>query len=89
MAANDISARRRPGVYCSGEVPNFQIVPALAWMARHLSKTVLVRFDDYLWPRQAAVVPAEACSRLINLQTDYRADIALSGAVPVTPPMEG
>jgi ABC-type branched-subunit amino acid transport system substrate-binding protein len=56
---------RRPGVYCSGEVPNFQIVPALAWMARHLGKRRwFVVGHDYVWPRQTAVVLTEACAEL-------------------------
>jgi ABC-type branched-subunit amino acid transport system substrate-binding protein len=59
---------RRPGVYCSGEVPNFQIVPALAWMARHLGKRRwFVVGDDYVWPRQTAVVLTEACALGIEI----------------------
>lgn len=54
-----------PGVYCSGEVPNFQIVPALAWMARHLGKRRwFVVGHDYVWPRQTAVVLTESCAEL-------------------------
>ncbi|MCH8559239.1 MULTISPECIES: substrate-binding domain-containing protein [unclassified Nesterenkonia] len=59
----------RPGVYCSGEVPNFQILPALAWIAKHLGKKKwFVVGHDYVWPRQTAGVLRDSCARLgINL----------------------
>lgn len=56
---------RRPGVYCSGEVPNFQIIPALAWMACQLGRRRwFVVGHDYVWPRQTAAVLAQACAGL-------------------------
>lgn len=55
----------RPGVYCSGEVPSIQVLPALAWMARHLGKRRwFVVGHDYVWPRQTAVVLTQMCAEL-------------------------
>lgn len=55
----------RSGVYCSGEVPNFQILPALVWMAENLGKRRWwVVGHDYVWPRQTAAVLSQACAEL-------------------------
>lgn len=59
----------RPGVYCSGEVPSFQILPALAWLAKNLGKkSWFIAGHDYVWPRQTADVLRNLCPQLgINL----------------------
>lgn len=55
----------RPGVYCSGEVPSFQIVPALRWLARNMGKRRwFIVGHDYIWPRQTASVLADACAQM-------------------------
>lgn len=55
----------RPGVYCSGEVPSFQIVPALRWLAEKLGKRRwFIVGHDYVWPRQTAAVLTEPCAQL-------------------------
>jgi urea transport system substrate-binding protein len=43
---------RRAGIYCCGEVPRFQIRPALRWLRDHLAaRRWFVLGDDYVWPR--------------------------------------
>jgi urea transport system substrate-binding protein len=55
----------RPGVYCSGEIPSFQIVPALEWLAAHLgARRWFIAGHDYVWPRRTASVLAAPCARL-------------------------
>ncbi|TLP72895.1 hypothetical protein FEF27_11225 [Nesterenkonia sphaerica] len=55
----------RPGVYCSGEVPHFQILPALTWMAEHLGKrSWFIAGHDYVWPRQTSEVLRNSCTGL-------------------------
>lgn len=55
----------RPGVYCSGEVPSFQIVPALEWLAANLgARRWFIAGHDYIWPRRTATVLADPCARL-------------------------
>lgn len=44
-----------PGVYLTGETPERQIAPSMAWMARELGiRRWAVVGDDYLWPRGSA-----------------------------------
>ena len=68
----------RPGVYCSGEVPSFQIVPALEWLATNIgARRWFIAGHDYIWPRRTAAVLVEPCSRLgieITGQTFVRMD---------------
>lgn len=46
---------RRAGIYCCGEVPRFQIHPALRWLRDHLdARRWFVLGDDYVWPRGSA-----------------------------------
>ncbi|GAA5168673.1 substrate-binding domain-containing protein [Pseudonocardia eucalypti] len=47
---------RRAGIYCCGEVPRFQIRPALHWLREHLAvRRWHIVGDDYVWPRGSAV----------------------------------
>ncbi|MCI2418336.1 substrate-binding domain-containing protein [Saccharopolyspora sp. K220] len=42
---------RRPGIFCSGETPRFQIAPALRWLRDHVGvRRWFVVGDDYVWP---------------------------------------
>lgn len=55
----------RDGVFCSGEVPSFQIVPALKWLARNMGKRRwFIVGHDYIWPRQTASILTNACAEL-------------------------
>lgn len=46
---------RRPGIYCSGEVPRFQIAPALRWLRDNTgARNWFIAGDDYIWPRASA-----------------------------------
>ncbi|NED96719.1 substrate-binding domain-containing protein [Phytoactinopolyspora alkaliphila] len=45
----------RPGVFCSGEVPDGQVAPALTWLRDQLGlRRWCVVGDDYVWPRASA-----------------------------------
>ncbi|WP_028935468.1 substrate-binding domain-containing protein [Pseudonocardia spinosispora] len=47
---------RRPGIYCSGEVPRDQIRPALSWLLRNRgARRWFVVGDDYVWPRGSSL----------------------------------
>lgn len=44
-----------PGVFLSGETPDRQIAPSMAWLAREMGvRRWAVVGDDYLWPRGSA-----------------------------------
>lgn len=46
---------RSPGVFLAGETPNYQIAPAMAWLAREMGiRRWVVVGDDYVWPRGSA-----------------------------------
>lgn len=41
-----------PGLFLAGETPDYQIAPAMAWLAREMGvRRWAVVGDDYLWPR--------------------------------------
>ncbi|TCO60745.1 substrate-binding domain-containing protein [Actinocrispum wychmicini] len=45
---------RRPGIFCSGEIPRLQIAPALAWLRTNMgARRWFVAGDDYVWPRES------------------------------------
>ena len=47
---------RRPGIYCSGEVPRDQIRPALNWLRdQRGARRWFVVGDDYVWPRGSSL----------------------------------
>lgn len=53
------------GAICSGEVPDRQIRPALAWLREHLGfKRWCIVGDDYIWPRNSARHVHEFCHDL-------------------------
>jgi ABC-type branched-subunit amino acid transport system substrate-binding protein len=46
---------RRSGIYCCGEVPRYQVRPALRWLRDNLaSRHWCVVGDDYVWPRASS-----------------------------------
>jgi ABC-type branched-subunit amino acid transport system substrate-binding protein len=47
---------RRSGIYCCGEVPRYQIRPALRWLRDNLAvRHWCVVGDDYVWPRASSL----------------------------------
>ncbi|WP_394824941.1 substrate-binding domain-containing protein [Pendulispora albinea] len=47
---------RRSGIYCCGEVPRFQIRPALRWLRDQLGvRRWFIVGNDYVWPRGTSV----------------------------------
>lgn len=56
---------QRPGVICSGEVPQRQIEPALAWLRDLLGlRRWCIVGADYIWPRASAAHSARFCHDL-------------------------
>ena len=46
---------RRPGVFCTGEVPAAQVEPALRWLRDELGvRRWFIVGNDYVWPRDTA-----------------------------------
>lgn len=46
---------RTPGVFCTGETPAAQLLPAMRWMATELGvRTWCIVGNDYVWPRASA-----------------------------------
>lgn len=55
------------GVFCSGETPQLQIAPALAWLRNNVGiQRWFIVGDDYVWPRRSAMA-ATAYARQLNL----------------------
>lgn len=55
----------RSGLFCSGETPELQIQPALAWLnAHHGARRLFIVGDDYIWPRRSAQAAIEFAHEL-------------------------
>jgi urea transport system substrate-binding protein len=47
---------RRSGIYCCGEVPRYQIRPALRWLRdNQAARRWCIVGDDYVWPRTSSL----------------------------------
>ncbi len=56
---------RTPGVFCTGETPRLQLLPALAWLRDHFGiRSWCLVGDDYIWPRRSAAKVRGYCQRL-------------------------
>lgn len=56
---------RRPGVFCSGEVPGQQVAPALRWLRDECgARRWFLVGDDYVWPRASAAATHEFAREL-------------------------
>lgn len=54
-----------PGVLCTGETPQIQIAPALAWLRDHFGiRSWCLVGDDYVWPRGSAAAARAYCHDL-------------------------
>src|SRR5690625_1821670 len=58
----------RPGVFCTGETPDDQIAPALAWLRVEMGiRRWHIVGSDYVWPRRS-VLAARGYARSLGLQ---------------------
>ena len=60
----------RPGLLCTGETPDRQVVPALDWLFREAGvRRWFVAGADYVWPRRTArIVAAAARARDLRIE---------------------
>lgn len=63
------------GVFCIGETPEQQVIPALTWMAQRLDvRRWCVVGDDYGWPRQTARIVHEHIGATADWCGDFFSD---------------
>lgn len=63
------------GVFCIGETPEQQVLPALAWMAERLDvRRWCVVGDDYGWPRQTSQIVQDVLRQTKNWCGEFFCD---------------